>query len=220
MRSTTGRASKWLVIAIAGVSVVVAGVLFYLAVWDRYIEAGLGRWAVAEVSERSRGVYRLVLGDLDFRPLAGSMSFDSAVVSTDTALNRTLDAPAPLLSARAVSCRLSNVSVVRLMVQKRFEAGAMGCDGVFTAIELPPLKATLGGQAVRPLIRVYSVGVVSVTLRASVEATSLRELVPLHRGALEGGRTLDQVARELCDQACQGLREAMIQPAGPGCDIV
>ncbi len=83
------------------------------------------------------------------------------------------------------------------------------------AIELPPLKATLGGQAVRPLIRVYSVGVVSVALRASVEATSLRELVPLHRGALEGGRTLDQVARELCDQACQGLREAMVQPAGP-----
>jgi hypothetical protein len=144
MHSTSGRISKWLVITLAGVSVIAAAVVVYLAVWDRYIEAGLGRWAVAEVAQRSRGAYRLVLGDLDFRPLAGSMSFDSAVVSTDTALNRTLDAPAPVLSARAVGCRLSDVSVVRLMLLKRFEAGAMGCEGVFTAIELPPLA---GGGA-------------------------------------------------------------------------
>jgi hypothetical protein len=82
------------------------------------------------------------------------------------------------------------------------------------AIELPPLKGSLG-QSVRPLIRVYSVGVVSVALRVPFEAAGLRDLLPLHRGTVEGGRTLDEVARELCSQACQSLREAMIQSAEP-----
>jgi hypothetical protein len=83
------------------------------------------------------------------------------------------------------------------------------------AIELPPLRGSLAGQDVRPLIRVYNVGVVSIALRVPLEVASLAELLPLHRGGLEDGRTLDVVARELCDQACQSLREAMIQPGGP-----
>jgi hypothetical protein len=83
------------------------------------------------------------------------------------------------------------------------------------AIELPPLKGSLSGQSVRPLIRVYNVGVVSVALRVPFEATGLQDLLPLHRGLLEDGRTLDKAARELCGQACQSLREAMVQPAEP-----
>ena len=137
----TSKAGRWVRrgLIVVGVALLLfGGVAEYFHWWDRYIETGLGRWAVAEVAERSHGVYRLVLGDLDFRPVGGSMSFDSAVVVTDTALNRALGAPFPTLSVRAVGCRISKVSVLRLMLAKRFEARAMGCGVVSTAIVLAP----------------------------------------------------------------------------------
>ncbi|HEY7192893.1 MAG TPA: hypothetical protein VH439_04055, partial [Gemmatimonadales bacterium] len=113
----------------------------YFQWWDRYVETSLGQWAVAEISERTHGVYTLVLGDLDFRPIAGSLSFDSALVITDTTLNRSRGNPLPTLRARATGCRISKVSVLGLMLLKRFEAGAMGCQVVATAVELAPATA-------------------------------------------------------------------------------
>jgi hypothetical protein len=133
---------------VAAALLLLGGIATYLLSWDRYVETGLGRWAVAEVAERTGGVYRLDLGDLDFRPMAGSMSFDSAIVVTDTALDRARGAPLPVLSVRAVGCRISRVSVLGLMLGKRFTAHAMGCQSVFAAIDLvtprsgtPPAKA-------------------------------------------------------------------------------
>ena len=65
---------------IAGCVLLIGGTAVYFNWWDRYVETGLGQWAVAEIAERSGGVYSLQLGDLDFRPVAGSMSFDSAII--------------------------------------------------------------------------------------------------------------------------------------------
>ena len=130
------------------------GLSRYLHWWDRHVETSLGEWAVAEISERTRGVYTLVLGDLDFSPLSGSMSFDSAVVVTDTALNRSLGHPLPMLSIRATGCRLSKVGVLGLMLFKRFDAGAMGCDALVTAVQLAPAadrtQPPANAQAARP----------------------------------------------------------------------
>src|SRR5262245_65529196 len=50
------------------------------------------------------------------------------------------------------------------------------------AIELPPLAAALRGQAVRPLIRVYSVGVVSIALRVAFGVGGVGELPRVERG--------------------------------------
>jgi hypothetical protein len=123
-------------LVVAAVVLVFGGLAQYLGWWDRYVETGLGQWAVAEVARRSGGVYQVQLGHLDFRPMAGSMSFDSAIVLTDTVLDRARSAPLPLLSIRAVGCRISKVSVLGLMLGKRFTARAMGCESVFTAVEL------------------------------------------------------------------------------------
>ncbi len=121
---------------IAGCVLLIGGTAVYFNWWDRYVETGLGQWAVAEIAERSGGVYSLQLGDLDFRPVAGSMSFDSAIIVTDTVLDRAQGAPLPVLSVRAVGCRISRVNVLSLMVGNRFSARAMGCESVLTAIDL------------------------------------------------------------------------------------
>ncbi|HEY7192318.1 MAG TPA: hypothetical protein VH439_01115, partial [Gemmatimonadales bacterium] len=69
--------TKWhrRALIVAAVAILLAlGVAKYFQWWDRYVETSLGQWAVAEISERTHGVYTLVLGDLDFRPIAGSLS--------------------------------------------------------------------------------------------------------------------------------------------------
>ncbi|MGD9724032.1 MAG: hypothetical protein AB7O59_22455 [Pirellulales bacterium] len=86
------------------------------------------------------------------------------------------------------------------------------------AIEPPALTSPLGGQTVRTLVRVYEVGVVSITMRVSIEVEHLTALVPFHRAVLDDGRALDQVARELCEAVCRSIADAMVrhaQPPGP-----
>ncbi len=83
------------------------------------------------------------------------------------------------------------------------------------AIEPPALSAPLRGNAVRLLIRVYSVGVVSITMRVSVAAETLPELLPFHRPVLDDGQTLDQVARHLCAEVCKSLDDAIAHGSPP-----
>jgi hypothetical protein len=83
------------------------------------------------------------------------------------------------------------------------------------AIEPPALSERMAGQPVRLLIRVYDVGVVSVTMRVAVSVAGLQDLMPFHRAQLDGGRTLDSVARGLCTAVCQNLRAFMIRPSDP-----
>lgn len=81
------------------------------------------------------------------------------------------------------------------------------------AIEPPPLTTKLGDHAVRLLVRVYQVGVVSVAMRIAFTADDLTGLESFHEPTLEGGKTFDTAARELCAEVCQSLRDALIQPA-------
>src|SRR4051812_17300735 len=48
------------------------------------------------------------------------------------------------------------------------------------AIEPRPLDSRLRGAAVRPLIRIYDVGVVTVLMRVQFEATAISDLMPFH----------------------------------------
>jgi hypothetical protein len=104
--------------------------------WDRYVEDGLGRWAVGEVARRTGGAYRLVLSDLSFLPLAGSLSFDSAVVTTDSARNRRRKTPLPGLSWRSYGCRVSGLDLPRLLLRRSFVARELGCRRVVTGLAL------------------------------------------------------------------------------------
>jgi hypothetical protein len=83
------------------------------------------------------------------------------------------------------------------------------------AIEPEPMPAALRGQPVHILIRVYEVGVVSVALRVPVQAECLAELMGLHEPKLDDGKTLDALARELCDSVCASLASAMLRSAPP-----
>ena len=125
-----------LVMAIAVAVLIAAGL--YFRWWDRYVEEGLAKWAVGEVSRRTDGAYRLVLGDLSFRPLSGSLSFDSAIVVTDSASNLGRTAPLPTLRGSAHDCILSGVNVRRLFFRESFDAHTLGCRRVVAGIVLIP----------------------------------------------------------------------------------
>jgi hypothetical protein len=106
--------------------------------WDRYVEDGLGRWAMGEASRRTGGAYRLVLSDLSFLPLAGSISFDSAVVTTDSVVNLRRATPLPALEWRAHQCRVNGLDVPKLLLRRSFVARELGCGRVAAAIGLVP----------------------------------------------------------------------------------
>jgi len=104
--------------------------------WDRYVEDGLGRWAVGETARRTGGAWRLVLSDPSFLPLAGSIWVDSIVVTTDSVLNRRRTAPLPALEWRAHQCRVSGLDVPRLLLRRSFVARELGCRRVAAVIAL------------------------------------------------------------------------------------
>jgi hypothetical protein len=106
--------------------------------WDRYVEDQLARWAAGEVARRTGGAYRLTVGDLSFLPLAGSISLDSVIVVTDTALNRRRPAPLPRLEWRAHGCSVVGLDLPRLVFPRALVARGVGCDRVVTRIVLPP----------------------------------------------------------------------------------
>ena len=112
--------------------------------WERSVENRLGRWAVGEIARRTDSTYHLALGDLSFLPLAGSISFDSAIVSTDSVRNRRRKSPLPALEWRARGCRVSGLEVVRLVFRRSFVAHELGCDRVVARIALASRAADRG----------------------------------------------------------------------------
>jgi hypothetical protein len=83
------------------------------------------------------------------------------------------------------------------------------------AVEPPPLSATLNGKTVRPLLRIYDVGVVSVAMRSPFEVEGLLDLMPAHQATLDSGLALDKVALDLCNEVCKDLRESMVKGRQP-----
>lgn len=83
------------------------------------------------------------------------------------------------------------------------------------AIEPAAPAAPLHGRAVRLMIRVYDVGVVTVLARVPFEAREPAELLPFHRAVLDDGRALDQLAADLCGEVCRSLRDFMVRASPP-----
>ena len=76
-------------------------------------------------------------------------------------------------------------------------------------IEPAGLAVAIGGQAVRVLVHVYDVGVVSIIMRAAFDVTHLADLLPLHAARFDDGSTPDQSARRLCAEVCKSLTDVM-----------
>lgn len=123
-----------------GVGVLLVGIGLYFHWWDRYVEVGLAKWAVGELDRRTDSTYHLVVGDLSFRPLSGSLSFDSATIVTDSARNLRRPTPLPTLRAQAYHCELYGVNIPRLLFRQSFDARLLGCHRLVAAIRLPRVK--------------------------------------------------------------------------------
>jgi len=80
------------------------------------------------------------------------------------------------------------------------------------AIEPPAPSACLKGQPMRVWIRIYGVGVVTISLRWPFTSDTLLELLPMHRPTLDSGQSLDLVARDLCIQVRESLKDSLIRP--------
>jgi hypothetical protein len=81
------------------------------------------------------------------------------------------------------------------------------------SIEHTPFTSSIDGLQIRPSIRVYDFGVVSIAMRIAFDVSNFTELTPFHNLKLMNGQTLDQLARALCIETCKSLKEAMIQSA-------
>jgi hypothetical protein len=79
----------------------------------------------------------------------------------------------------------------------------------------PPLPAVrLNGEAVRLLVRVYEVGVISITVRVPCVRGSLTDLIPFHTPRLDDKRPLDELAAQQCVEVRRALEPALVRP-GP-----
>jgi hypothetical protein len=139
------------IVVLAAVALALLTVVLAFRGWDRSVEDRLGRWAVEEIARRTNGTYHLALSDLSFLPLAGSISFDSALISTDSVRNRRRKSPLPGLEGRARGCRVSGLDVVRLVLRQSFVARELGCDRVVARIALASRAKDEGWPARDPV---------------------------------------------------------------------
>jgi hypothetical protein len=86
----------------------------------------------------------------------------------------------------------------------------------YRPLELDPgVTASCGGSAVRAVVRVYDVGVVTVTLRIPVSGVDLADLRRFHDAAADDGRPFADLAARLCGEVCRDLGAALIRPGPP-----
>lgn len=75
-----------------------------------------------------------------------------------------------------------------------------------------PTTARIAATPFGVLVRLYEVGVISVTVRMAFACNTLDELGRLHSPTLDDGRTLDALARQECDRVRQRVTEALVLP--------
>jgi hypothetical protein len=83
------------------------------------------------------------------------------------------------------------------------------------AIEPSPRGACLGGRQIGLLIRVYDVGVVTVTVRRPFEVDELKALQAFHNPVLDDGQLLDKVAWDLCMEVYKSLKPLLVRSTPP-----
>lgn len=166
------------------------GVALAIRLWDAWVEDGLGRWAVDELATQTDSAYRLVLGDLSFNPLAGSIAFDSAIVAIDSTRNAMRAEPLPSVTARAEGCGVSGLDLVRLALGRSFNARVLECRELAARISLTVREsdsmkkadttdvATTVHQVIQPLglsaFRLARISFPSVSLELTLERTGPR----------------------------------------------
>lgn len=81
------------------------------------------------------------------------------------------------------------------------------------SIELTSIGPTIGNASVETVINIYEVGVVSIKFSIEFEKSKLEELLPMHQPILSNGKSLDEIAYNLCSDICKSIEQAIIQPS-------
>ena len=79
-------------------------------------------------------------------------------------------------------------------------------------VEPPAPSVRVNDCPVLLLVRIYEVGVVSVTVRVPFMCDSLAGLLRFHNPRQSDGRPLEALAREHRDDVCRALSEALVRP--------
>lgn len=81
------------------------------------------------------------------------------------------------------------------------------------ALEREPRKvqSSLGEITLRREVKIFSVGAISVSLRVPFEVAGLGELIRFHSLKLDGSKTLDDAADDLCEEVLPSLQSAAVR---------
>jgi hypothetical protein len=79
----------------------------------------------------------------------------------------------------------------------------------------PVLSTTCRGNPAGGVVRVYDVGVVTVTFRIPVTCAGLADLRPYHSPVADDGRPFTGLAAGICADVCRDLNSVMTRPGPP-----
>ncbi|MBI2931329.1 MAG: hypothetical protein HYY16_06735 [Planctomycetes bacterium] len=82
-------------------------------------------------------------------------------------------------------------------------------------IALPPAErdSNVGRITLKPFVKIFDVGVISISIEVAFDRPMLADLVPYHRVLLSNGKTIDQIAETICQEVVQSIRPAMVKVA-------
>jgi len=81
------------------------------------------------------------------------------------------------------------------------------------ALPAQSCASNVGPITLKPTVRVFDVGVLSISFEVAFDRPDLASLIPYHRLAVEGA-PLERGAEDLCRRALESLKPHMIKPAG------
>jgi len=75
------------------------------------------------------------------------------------------------------------------------------------------VKSPTGELTLRREVKIFSVGAISIFIRVDFDTAGLGDLTRYHSLPLENGRTIDDVAGDLCEEIFPNLRPSCVRPA-------
>lgn len=78
------------------------------------------------------------------------------------------------------------------------------------------LKSSVGPLTLHREAKVFAIGAISVSIRFDIDASSFADLMRYHKVTIEGERTIDDVAGDLCRQIYDSIKPYLTKPAFEG----
>ena len=116
---------------------VIAGAALLIRRADTTLRQLLRDYAVSTVRTESDSVYQLAVGRIRFNWALRHVAVDSAVVTTDSAINARRERPLPAIHIGLYGCTLSGVSLRKIVLGQGLSARRFGCGVVTVDVAIP-----------------------------------------------------------------------------------